>query len=220
MRIKDTSTCYSFTISVCMGSVVFGYELSSFGNLHDLILNFNFKLGEDTGNTMMLLSTLLALSAIFASLFYRWMIKTFGYIQTFKITDYLTILAAIIGMLSLSVGLQAFSRILFGVVAGINTIQVPTYLTSLLPGSMGGPCGTLNQLFIVVGIFLGFLFGFIVTGDVVSEMGWRVIVGFPILPALIRLHTSQNVYPYESVENMIETGDDERLQSYLDIMYE
>jgi MFS family permease len=123
------------------------------------------------------------------------MIKTFGYIQTFKITDYLTILAAIIGMLSLSVGLQAFSRILFGVVAGINTIQVPTYLTSLLPGSMGGPCGTLNQLFIVVGIFLGFLFGFIVTGDVVSEMGWRVIVGFPILPALIRLHTSQNVYP-------------------------
>lgn len=123
------------------------------------------------------------------------MIKTFGYIQTFKITDYLTIVAAIIGMLSLSVGLQAFSRILFGVVAGINTIQVPTYLTSLLPGSMGGPCGTLNQLFIVVGIFLGFLFGFIVTGDVVSEMGWRVIVGFPILPALIRLHTSQNVYP-------------------------
>jgi hypothetical protein len=68
MRIKDTSTCYSFTISVCMGSVVFGYELSSFGNLHDLILNFNFKLGEDTGNTMMLLSTLLALSAIFGNL--------------------------------------------------------------------------------------------------------------------------------------------------------
>jgi hypothetical protein len=37
MRIKDTSTVYSYSISVCMGSFVFGYELSSFGNLSDLI---------------------------------------------------------------------------------------------------------------------------------------------------------------------------------------
>jgi MFS family permease len=93
------------------------------------------------------------------------MIKTFGYVQTFKLTDYLTIIAALIGLLSLSVGIQAFSRIIFGLVAGINTIIVPTYLTSILPGSMGGPCGTLNQLFIVVGIFLGYLMGFLVVGE-------------------------------------------------------
>lgn len=124
------------------------------------------------------------------------MIKTFGYVQTFKLTDYLTIIAALIGLLSLSVGIQAFSRIIFGLVAGINTIIVPTYLTSILPGSMGGPCGTLNQLFIVVGIFLGYLMGFLVVGEEAGDMGWRMIVGLPILPALIRLHTSQNVYPY------------------------
>lgn len=93
------------------------------------------------------------------------MIKTFGYVQTFKLTDYLTIIAALIGFLSLSVGIQAFSRVIFGLVAGINTIIVPTYLTSILPGSMGGPCGTLNQLFIVVGIFLGYLMGFLVVGE-------------------------------------------------------
>lgn len=67
MRIKDTSTCYSYTISVCMGSVVFGYQLTSFGNLHDLIYNANFLPGEDSGNTMMLLTTLLALAAIFGN---------------------------------------------------------------------------------------------------------------------------------------------------------
>jgi len=41
MRIRDTSTVYSFSISVCMGSFVFGYELTSFGNLQNLILNYN-----------------------------------------------------------------------------------------------------------------------------------------------------------------------------------
>lgn len=69
MRIKDTSTCYSYTISVCMGSIVFGYQLSSFGNLSDLILNFNYPNGEDNGNIVMLLTTLLSLSAIFGKLF-------------------------------------------------------------------------------------------------------------------------------------------------------
>jgi hypothetical protein len=93
---------------------------------------------------------------------YRFLIKSYGYVQTFKLTDYLTIIAAFIGVLNLSIGTQAFSRIVFGLVAGINTILVPTYLTSVLPGSMGGPAGTLNQLFITIGIFFGFWMGFIV----------------------------------------------------------
>lgn len=123
------------------------------------------------------------------------MIKTFGYIQTFKLTDYLTIIAAFVGVLNLGVGTQAFSRVVFGIVAGINTIIVPTYLTSVLPGSMGGPAGTLNQLFITIGIFFGFWMGYVVVGESVSDMGWRLIVGLPIIPALVRLHTAQNVYP-------------------------
>ena len=124
------------------------------------------------------------------------MIKAFGYVQTFKLTDYLTIIAALIGVLSLSTGVQVFSRILFGIVVGINTIIVPTYLTSLLPGSMGGPCGTLNQLFITIGILFGFWVGYLTVDEDSGLFAWRIIVGLPIIPALIRLHTSQNVYRY------------------------
>ncbi len=120
---------------------------------------------------------------------YRWLLRSFGWIQTFKITDYLTILAAFVGILNLSVGTQVFSRVVFGLVTGINTILIPTYLTSVLPGAMGGPAGTLNQLFITIGIFFGFWMGYLVVGESASEMGWRFIVGLPILPALIRLHT-------------------------------
>ena len=96
---------------------------------------------------------------------YRYMLKSFGWIQTFRFTDYLTIIAAVIGIMNLSVGVQTLSRIIFGVVAGSNTILIPTYLTSVLPGAMGGPAGTLNQLFIVIGIFFGFWMGFIVVGQ-------------------------------------------------------
>ena len=65
MRIKDTSLVYSYSISVCMGSFVFGYQLSSFGNLKDLIVSTNFMESEDSGNAFLLLSSVLALAAIF-----------------------------------------------------------------------------------------------------------------------------------------------------------
>ena len=69
MRIKDTSTVYSYSISVCMGSFVFGYELSSFGNLNDLIIAAN-KWDSDLqrDQTILLLSSVLALSAIFGKI--------------------------------------------------------------------------------------------------------------------------------------------------------
>lgn len=71
MRIRDTSTCYSYTISVCMGAFVFGYQLTSYGNLSTLVLNYNYEYEEyeyeDSDNTIMLLNTLLALSAIFGT---------------------------------------------------------------------------------------------------------------------------------------------------------
>ena len=61
---------------------------------------------------------------------------------------------------------------------------------------MGGPAGTLNQLFIVIGIFFGYWMGYVVIDQTIADMGWRLIVILPILPALIRLHTAQNVYKY------------------------
>ena len=204
MRIKDRSTVYSYSVSVCMGSFVFGYELSSFGNLHNLIVQFNqLTTEEEIAQTLTLLSSILAIAAIFGTHFsnlgggiYRYMLKSFGWIQTFRFTDYLTIIAAVIGIMNLSVGVQTLSRVIFGVVAGINTILIPTYLTSVLPGAMGGPAGTLNQLFIVIGIFFGFWMGFIVVGQDLLVANWRFIIALPIIPALIRLHTAQNIYPY------------------------
>ncbi len=66
MRIKDTSTVYSYSISVCMGSFVFGYELSSFGNLNDLIIISNdWKNEVEIEKKLLLLSSVLSLAAIF-----------------------------------------------------------------------------------------------------------------------------------------------------------
>ena len=68
MRIRDTSTVYSYSISVCMGSFVFGYELSSFGNLNQLIRSANqWDSPAQADQALLLLNCILALAAIFGT---------------------------------------------------------------------------------------------------------------------------------------------------------
>jgi MFS family permease len=85
--------------------------------------------------------------------------------------------------------------LLLGVAVGLNTIVIPVYLTSCLPGSMGGPAGTLNQLFITIGILFGFLMGFTVIDSTPEDFAWRFLIAIPILPALIRIYTTKNAFP-------------------------
>ena len=127
---------------------------------------------------------------------YRCAIDSYGFLKTFRIIDYLTILASFIGAISFSLANQFLSRILLGFAVGLNTITIPTYLTSCLPGSMGGPAGTLNQLFITIGIFCGYLFGLGGLNSNLDDFGWRIIIGFPVIPSLLRLYALTNIFPY------------------------
>lgn len=86
---------------------------------------------------------------------------------------------------------------------GLNTVLIPTYLTSCLPGSMGGPAGSLNQLFITIGIFLGYVFGLFFYDNMLDNFGWRFMLAFPLIPSCIRIYTTNYVFPFESVESMI-----------------
>ena len=103
------------------------------------------------------------------------------------------------GATSLSVSTQILSRLLLGLVVGLNTIIIPVYLTSCLPGSMGGPAGTLNQLFITIGILLGYLMGFTVIDSTPEGLSWRLLLALPIIPALIRIYTTRNIFPYKDL---------------------
>lgn len=123
------------------------------------------------------------------------MIGSFGYLGTFRYIDYLTIFAAFVGATNLTVTTQVISRLLLGLAVGLNTIVIPVYLTSCLPGSMGGPAGTLNQLFITIGILFGYIFGFTVLDSTPNSFSWRVLIALPIIPAAIRIFTTKNVFP-------------------------
>lgn len=61
---------------------------------------------------------------------------------------------------------------------------------------MGGPAGTLNQLFITIGIFFGYVMGLAAIDSTIHDASWRFIIALPLIPALIRIYTTSNVFPY------------------------
>lgn len=63
-------------------------------------------------------------------------------------------------MLDLSLFILVFTRLMLGFIIGINSSVIPTYLVSLSPPSMSGVTGSLNQLFITIGIAVAYTMGF------------------------------------------------------------
>jgi hypothetical protein len=53
---------------------------------------------------------------------------------------------------------------------------------------MGAPAGTLNQVFIVLGIFIGLCTSYF-------AFAWRTVILLPILPALIREWCLKEYFP-------------------------
>ena len=160
----------TFTTSLCLSTISFHWQLSS----------------------------VLCISIIGVS-FYNITIGTLGFLNTFLVIDIITILISVIGAVSFNLYIQILYRLVLGLMVGLNTVVIPTYLTSCLPGSMGGPAGSLNQFFITLGIFLGYVFGLFFYDSQLGDIGWRLLVAFPLFPSLVRIYTSKYVYPYESV---------------------
>jgi sugar porter (SP) family MFS transporter len=72
-------------------------------------------------------------------------------------------------------------RFLLGVAVGIGTVQVPVYLAELSPAALRGRLTSLYQLMVASGIFLAYVFGYILShsGD------WRMMFMIAAAPAIL-----------------------------------
>ncbi len=66
-RIRNTTTVYQYSISICMGSFVFGYQLTNMGSINHLIASENDVDPEDSWKTLTLINSITALFAVFGN---------------------------------------------------------------------------------------------------------------------------------------------------------
>ena len=121
---------------------------------------------------------------------------------------YLTLIAAVcVQMIDLELVFLMGSRLILGIVNGLQASILPLYLNSLSPVSVSGKMGSMNQLLTCYGVIFAYALGFIIDqDDKDDEIRWRILVGFPIIPCLISIVSLKWVFPYDSLERHIERG--------------
>jgi SP family myo-inositol transporter-like MFS transporter 13 len=114
--------------------------------------------------------------------------------------DIASILFISLQMLDLSTFMLIFTRFFLGIIIGINSAVIPKYLLSLSPSSMSGVTGSLNQLFITIGIAVAYAVGFSISEkpSFVDLEPWRKILFLPALTCLTRALILMFCLPYTS----------------------
>lgn len=77
------------------------------------------------------------------------------------IIDFCAIFGFLIQSYSLKIEYLLMGRLIVGVVIGISLGIIPIYLLSISPLKMSGIVGSMNQLFITIGIAVGYGMSFI-----------------------------------------------------------
>lgn len=110
-------------------------------------------------------------------------------------------LFAIFGMILQDIALSFWpiflGRLVLGFVVGINSGLVAQYTFSVTPTTLSGSVGALRQVFLNVGVALGYTLGFLINADDVNDAtNWRILLSFPIITCCIRAYLLLKVLPY------------------------
>ncbi|WP_223257006.1 sugar porter family MFS transporter [Arthrobacter globiformis] len=76
------------------------------------------------------------------------------------------------------------ARIALGYAVGVASVVVPLYLAEMAPASQRGRIVTVNQLMLVIGLFLAFVINAVLANLISDTVVWRYMLGMALVPAL------------------------------------
>ncbi|KAL0216525.1 hypothetical protein P9112_008709 [Eukaryota sp. TZLM1-RC] len=174
----------------CLSTFMFGYVLSAL-NI-PLIKNRPGFIGADIPELndsiwKGIVTSAAILGAMISSFTGSRFADKYGRRKTLLWTNCLYISGAIIMSLVSNVYTFAVGRFLAGLGVGVSSTVVPLLMSEISPSSLRGLASVCTQMGVVTGILSGTLVGSLVSK---TPHGWRITVGFLVVPAMIQLSFS------------------------------
>lgn len=139
----------------------------------------------------------LPLTGIFGSLMLKPLMNVVKARYLMVILDIATILSILIQDISLTFVPLLLGRLILGFIVGLNSGLVPQYIYSVTPTALAGSIGSLHQVFIMVGVAMGYTLGFLIDPlNTEDPINWRILISFPILTSAIRATLLLTLLPY------------------------
>ncbi|XP_050227795.1 plastidic glucose transporter 4 [Mercurialis annua] len=177
---KSTGTVFPFVGVACLGAVLFGYHLGVVNGALEYLAK-DLGIAENTVLQGWIVSTLLA-GATVGSFTGGALADKFGRTRTFQLDAIPLIVGAFLTATTQSVQTMIIGRLLAGIGIGISSAIVPLYISEISPTEIRGALGSVNQLFICIGILLALVAGLPLAGN---PLWWRIMFGVAAVPAIL-----------------------------------
>nr|ADP37185.1 putative monosaccharide transporter [Vitis vinifera] len=154
---KSSGTVLPFVGVACLGAILFGYHLG--------VVNGALEyLSKDLG---------IAENAHF---------EQDGLTRTFQLDAIPLAVGAFLCATAQSVQTMIIGRLLAGIGIGISSALVPLYISEISPTEIRGALGSVNQLFICIGILAALVAGLPLARN---PLWWRTMFGVAVVPSIL-----------------------------------
>ncbi|MFW6348138.1 MAG: sugar porter family MFS transporter [Cyclonatronaceae bacterium] len=205
------------SLTAALGGFLFGFDSGVInGTVEALQVSFN---SDAVGTGFNVASMLLGCAA--GAFFAGTLADKFGRKPVLLITAAMFILSAWGSGIAASSPQFVFFRIIGGLAVGAASILTPAYISEIAPSAIRGRLATLQQLMIVVGLFMAFLSNYLIAGAAGGALGtfwagfqgWQWMFWVEILPASLFL--GGLLFIPESPRYLVAVGKEEQAASVL-----
>lgn len=177
---KSSGSVLPYVGVACLGAILFGYHLGVVNGALEYLAK-DLGIAENTVLQGWVVSTSLA-GATVGSFTGGALADKFGRTRTFIMDSVPLAIGAFLSATSRDVRTMIIGRLLAGVGIGISSALVPLYISEISPTEIRGALGTINQLFICIGILVALVAGLPLAGN---PVWWRSMFGIAVIPSIL-----------------------------------
>jgi len=179
-KSSSSGTVLPYVGVACLGAILFGYHLGVVnGALEYLSKDLGFA--DNTVLQGWVVSTTLA-GATVGSFTGGALADKLGRKRTFQLDAIPLVIGPFLSATAQSVQAMIIGRLLAGIGIGISSALVPLYISEISPTDIRGALGSVNQLFICVGILLALVAGLPLAAN---PLWWRSMFTIATVPAVL-----------------------------------
>ncbi|URE44866.1 hypothetical protein MUK42_25186 [Musa troglodytarum] len=180
LQTKPSGHVLPYVGVACLGAILFGYHLAVVNGALEYLAR-DLGIAKNTVLQGWVVSTTLA-GATVGSFTGGALADKLGRIRTFQLDAIPLVIGAFLSATAQDVRTMIIGRLLAGVGIGISSAIVPLYISEISPTEIRGALGSVNQLFICIGILVALVAGLPLAGN---PIWWRTMFAVAIFPALL-----------------------------------
>ncbi|KAL3690142.1 hypothetical protein R1sor_016451 [Riccia sorocarpa] len=182
---KGTSSGYGGSLypavgAACLGSLLFGYHLGVVNGALEYVSRDLAIAGNTTLQGWVVSITLAG--ATIGSFTGGVLADKFGRTRCFQLDSVPLIVGALLSATATEIQAMLVGRFLAGLGIGITSAVIPLYIAEIAPTDIRGSLGSVNQLFICVGILLALIAGLPLADN---PIWWRKMFTIAVVPAVL-----------------------------------